>query len=100
FLVGTSRGSVSAAATARALGDNIGGVVLTSTVYLAAKSGQGLSGFDYGKISAPGLLVHHTEDSCREKPLREAKKLAESRGYPLISVTGGKPATSDPCEAF
>ena len=100
FLVGTSRGSISAAATGRVLGDSVSGIVLTSTVYLAAKSGPGLSGFDYSKISAPVLLVHHAEDSCFVTPLREAKKLAESRGYPLISVTGGKPATSDPCEAF
>ena len=100
FLVGTSRGSISAAATGAALGASVSGVVLTSTVYLWARSGPGLSGFDYGRISAPVLLAHHVEDSCLVTPYREAQKLAESRRYPLISVKGGLPATSDPCEAF
>ena len=100
FLVGTSRGSVSAAAAGRALGAEVSGVVLTSSVYLGARSGPGLSGFDFGRISAPVLLVHHVEDSCFVTPYREARKLAESRRYPLISVNGGLPATSDACEAF
>jgi hypothetical protein len=100
YLVGTSRGSVSAAATGAALGGGVAGVVLTATVYLAARSGPGLSGFDYSRINTPVLLVHHTEDACRYTPYREARKLGESRRYPLITVKGGLPATSDPCEAF
>jgi pimeloyl-ACP methyl ester carboxylesterase len=100
FLVGTSRGSISAAAAAAALGDSVAGVVLTSTVYLGARSGPGLSGFDYAKISAPVLLVHHVEDTCGVTPYREAQKLAEARRYALVSVKGGLPATSDACEAF
>ncbi len=100
FLVGTSRGSISAAATGAALGKSVDGVVLTSTVYLAARGGPGLSGFDFARISAPVLIVHHAEDSCSVTPMREARKTAESRNYPLISVSGGKPATSDACEAF
>jgi len=100
FLVGTSRGSVSAAATGRALGASVAGVALTSSMYVAARSGPALSGFDYIKIKAPVLLVHHAEDGCLWTPYREARKLAETRQYQLISVSGGKPATSDPCEPF
>ena len=100
FLVGTSRGSVSAAATGRALGDAVTGVVLTSSMTVAARSGPGLSGFDYSTIKTPVLLMHHTEDSCANTPYRDARNIAQARKYPLISVTGGKPATSDPCEAF
>jgi pimeloyl-ACP methyl ester carboxylesterase len=100
FLVGTSRGSVSAAATGGVLGETVAGVVLTSSMFVAARSGPALSGFDYAKIKAPVLLVHHAEDSCFWTPYREARKLAETRHYPLISVSGGKPATSDPCEPF
>jgi hypothetical protein len=98
FLVGTSRGSISAAATGAALGERVSGVVLTSTVFLGARSGPGLSGFDYATISAPVLLAHHVEDSCSVTPYREAQKLAESRRYPLITVKGGLPATADACE--
>jgi len=100
FLIGTSRGSVSAAATAGALGAGVSGVALTSTVYLAARSGPGLSGFDYSKVVAPVLIVHHVDDGCRYTPYSEARKLAEARRYPLITVKGGLPATSDACEAF
>jgi len=100
FLVGTSRGTISAAATGAALGGSVGGVVLTSTLYLAARSGPGLSNFDYGKLGVPVLLVHHVDDSCSVTPYREAQKLAESRHYPLVTVKGGLPAMSDPCEAL
>ena len=100
FLVGTSRGSVSAAAAGRALGDSVDGVVLTASMTVAARSGPGLSGFDYSKINTPVLLMHHTEDGCAYTPYRDARSIAQARQYPLISVSGGKPAISDPCEAF
>ena len=100
FLVGTSRGSISAAAAGSALGDSVAGIVLTSTVYLGARSGPGLSGFDFAKISAPVLLVHHVEDTCGVTPYREAQKLADARRYALVSVKGGLPPTSDACEPF
>jgi len=98
FLVGTSRGTVSAAATGRPLGDTIGGVVLTATLFIAARSGPGLSGFDFATIRAPVLFVHHADDGCRYTPYRNAKSL--SARFPLITVQGGDPARSDPCEAF
>ena len=100
FLVGTSRGSTSAAAAGRALGDTVSGVIVTSSMYLAARSGQGLSGFKFTDISAPVLLVHHADDSCANTPYREARRLAEAARYPLITVKGGLPATSDSCEAI
>ena len=78
----------------------VSGVVLTSSVTVAARSGPGLSGFDYAQIKAPVLLMHHTEDSCTYTPYRDARSIAQAQRYPLISVTGGKPASSDPCEAF
>ena len=100
YLVGTSRGAISAAGSGAALGTSVSGVALTSSVFLGARSGPGLSGFDYTRIKAPVLLVHHAEDGCSVTPYREAQKLAEAREYPLITVKGGEPARSDPCEAF
>ncbi|MCE9640355.1 MAG: alpha/beta hydrolase [Betaproteobacteria bacterium] len=98
FLVGTSRGTLSAAAAGRALSDRVAGVVLTATMFNAARSGQGLSGFDFTTIRPPVLFVHHADDGCNVTPYRGAKSL--SAKFPLITVQGGEPARSDPCEAF
>jgi len=103
FLVGTSRGSVSAAALGARFGPQISGVVLTSALFRAtgprsAEPGPGLSRFDFAAIKAPVLFVHHREDRCAVTPYGDAKALAGT--YPLISVSGGKPATSVACEAF
>ncbi len=99
YLVGTSRGTISAAAAGRTLGEAVAGVVLTSTLFLGGgRSGQGLSGFDFTAIRTPVLFVHHAEDGCKFTPYRNAKSLAAQ--FPLITVRGGEPARSDPCEAF
>lgn len=97
FLVGTSRGTVSAAHLGHSLGRAVDGVVLTSTVFLGSRGGPGLEGFDFGAIPSPLLFVHHEEDGCRVCPY--ARALALARAYPLVTVRGGRPAESDPCQA-
>jgi hypothetical protein len=96
YLIGTSRGSLSAAYLGRSLGAAVDGVILTSSVFYGGRSGIGLSGFDFGAIKAPLLFVHHVHDGCRACPYRDAESLG--RRFPLISVSGGKAAESDPCE--
>ena len=100
YLVGTSRGTVSAANAGARLGKSVSGIVLTSTVFIAARKGvrPGLSGFDFASITTPLLLVHHTDDECGVTPYSEAKALAER--YPLISVSGGSAPQSAPCQAM
>jgi len=98
FLIGTSRGTVSAASAGKRLGKEIDGVVLTSTVFLANKRQQGLSNFDYAAIPSPLLFVHHVNDGCSVTPYASAKRLAER--FPLVSVSGGLPPQSEPCEAM
>ena len=100
FLVGTSRGTVSAANAGARLGGSVSGVVLTATVFLPAKRAgrPGLSAFDFGSIPTPLLLVHHVEDECQVTPYSEAQALAVR--YPLISVSGGSPPQSAPCQAM
>jgi pimeloyl-ACP methyl ester carboxylesterase len=101
FLVGTSRGTVSAAALGKRMGKSVDGVVLTSSLFLAgsgARGQAGLSGFDFASIEAPLLFVHHTQDGCGVTPYQAARRLADR--YPLISVSGGLPPQSEPCEAL
>jgi len=98
FLIGTSRGTLSAAYVGRSLGADVDGVILTSTVFYGGRGGIGLSGFGFGDIKAPLLFVHHVYDACRSCPYRDAASLG--RTFPLVSVSGGKPAESDPCEPF
>jgi hypothetical protein len=102
FLVGTSRGTISVASLAARLGPQISGAVLTSTMFRPAgrksqEPGPGLSGFDFTSIKIPMLLVHHVSDQCFVTPYSDAARLAER--YPLITVFGGSPAQSGPCEA-
>lgn len=99
YLIGTSRGTISAAYTGCALGGEISGMALTSSVFVAHfKSGNmGLSNFDLGAISTPILLVHHLNDGCNVSPYRAVEKF--SNKYPLITVQGGKPSESDECDA-
>lgn len=98
FLVGTSRGTLSAAYAGRSLGAQVDGVVLTSTVFHGGRQGIGLSGFDFAAIKAPLLFVHHVHDRCQACPYRDAERLGAH--FPLVSVSGGKPAETDPCEPF
>ncbi|MGH8713321.1 MAG: alpha/beta hydrolase [Casimicrobiaceae bacterium] len=98
FLLGTSRGTISAAALGASLGNLVQGVVLTSTVTNADRTGAALSGFDFGSIKVPVLLVHHRDDGCRTSPYAGAQRLAKR--FPLVSVSGGDPPQSDPCEAM
>jgi len=98
FLLGTSRGTISAAALGAGLGDVVQGVVLSSTVTNSDRAGTGLSAFDFGSIKVPVLLVHHRDDGCRSSPYYGAERLAKK--FPLVSVSGGDPPQSEPCEAM
>jgi hypothetical protein len=101
FLVGTSRGSVSAASLAARIDRGVAGVVLTSTMYRATavrsrEPGPGLSRFDFAGLKLPVLIVHHRDDACPSTPYADAAGLAKT--FALITVMGGLPATSGPCE--
>ena len=101
YLVGTSRGTISAAVLGRELGAEIAGVVLTSTMFGSDNSRRrvpSLRGFDYGGIGSRLLFVHHQEDGCEHTPYASAARLAAR--YPLVTVSGGKPPESGPCEPF
>lgn len=103
FLVGTSRGTISAAALAARFGQEISGAVLTATVFRptgrqANERGPGLSKFDFATIKVPLLFVHHVSDPCAVTPYGDAARLVDK--YELVSVFGGSSPQSGPCEPF
>ena len=95
WLVGTSRGTLSAAAAGLQLGKAIDGVVLTSTMAVVAD-------LPIDRFEVPVLMVHHERDGCRETYFREAKHTAEKMKAPrmeLVSFSGGKDE-GKPCQAM
>jgi hypothetical protein len=103
FLIGTSRGTISAAALGARFSSGLSGVVLTSTMFRAAgarsnEPGPGLSRFDFTTIKVPVLFVHHVGDQCGVTPYSDAARLADK--YPVISVSGGRAPESGPCDPF
>ncbi|MFZ1908309.1 MAG: hypothetical protein WAU52_04425 [Burkholderiales bacterium] len=100
YLIGTSRGTISAGSLAARLGSKVAGVVLTSTVTQSARAGRGLSGFDFGTLKVPVLFVHHKYDSCHVTPYYAVEKIAREYHFPLVTVTGSEGAHGDDCEAF
>ena len=103
FLIGTSRGSVSAAALGARFDQRVAGVILTSSMFRPAgrksnEAGPGLDGFDFATIKLPTLIVHHVGDQCEATPYGDAARLSEK--FPLITVFGGSSPQSGPCDAF
>ena len=98
FVVGTSRSTISAAHLALGLEGEIAGVVLSASYFYGGGRAMlaKLSAFDWSKIKMPLLLVHHVNDACPGTPYRDAARLGSR--FPLISVEGGKPSESPPCE--
>ncbi len=100
YLLGTSKGTLSAAYLASVFDDpSIGGVILTA-VYTPADMGN----IDLTEIDDPVLIVHHVYDQCRVTPFHGAielkQRLTESPKVDLVGVTGGIPPASGPCEAL
>jgi len=95
FLVGTSRSTISAAHQARALGGELAGAVLSSSLFWVGRQ-PALSAFDFSSVKIPLLIVHHREDACQSTPYRDAARLGNT--YPLVSVKGGKPPETGPCD--
>ncbi len=101
YLVGTSRGTISAAYLSAALKHpSIHGVVLTSTMAYS----KHLQWIAIDETNYPVLLVHNKDDACKETPYHEAKDLVKrfknSPRVDLEAVEGGLPPKSEPCNAL
>jgi pimeloyl-ACP methyl ester carboxylesterase len=109
WLVGTSQGTVSAAALAARLGIGIDGLVLTSSV-IEENKGQdpaapmGVLSVPLSTIKVPALLLAHDDDQCPVSPPSGAQSIADkltaSPRVVIKKLSGGKPPKSSVCEAF
>jgi len=104
WLVGTSRGTVSATAAAIKFGNtDLGGIVLTASVVNYKKVGA-VTKQDLASIRIPVLVLHHEQDGCvlcrpHEVPAI-VKGLASAPFKKLLMVNGGGNPSGDPCEAM
>lgn len=104
WLVGTSMGTISAAAAAIQDREGlIAGIVLTSSI-LAYKVPGAVPKQDLEKIRVPTLIVHHEEDACWACRPYEVKHIASGLSQAPIQKTlmikGGSGVTGGACEAF
>jgi alpha-beta hydrolase superfamily lysophospholipase len=99
WLIGTSRGSISAANAAANIGPpRIAGVVLTSSVWQG-----GMASITLGQIRVPVLVVHNRDDGCDESPFRDTtemmNRMRQATVKELVAVSGGG-LRSGPCNAL
>jgi pimeloyl-ACP methyl ester carboxylesterase len=101
WLVGTSRGTTSAAAAGIALGASVDGIVLSSSITDASLPGA-VQNMPLAEIRIPVLVLHHRRDACRSTPPAFAPRIVEgltsSPSKKLVMVEGGGGAYGNPCE--
>jgi pimeloyl-ACP methyl ester carboxylesterase len=102
WLVGTSLGTVSAAAAAIELDPSaLAGIVLTSTLTNARRF-RSVPDLSLGDIRVPVLVMHHKRDACpscvADETDRVMSGLKRAPVKKLVLVDGGGGARGDPCE--
>lgn len=103
WLIGTSRGTISAAnAAARLQKNGADGLVLTASVVEPGGNNSGYVGdVELKDIRIPTLIIHHQEDECVVCDFYAAQRLpAEFKNAPRVefmAFSGGKPAESGSC---
>ncbi|RMF92162.1 MAG: alpha/beta hydrolase [Nitrospinota bacterium] len=104
WLIGTSRGSISAANAAIRLQEGgPDGLVLTASVTRPNRKGSALLSLDLSRITIPTLVIHHTRDGCFVSPYRDTatllSRLVNAPRVELIPLHGGAHPQSHPCRA-
>lgn len=106
WVVGTSRGAISAANAAARIKD-LDGVVLTSPVTMGTARGrkawtaQTVHDSRIEDIRVPLLVVSHLQDGCFRSPPSGAQRIAEGYKGPrtqYATVSGGTSGPGDACE--
>ena len=105
-VIGTSRGTISAASTAAHLDTNgPDAVVLTASVTgVSSRRPERIFDVPLPKIIAPVLLAHHKRDDCKVTPhsgmKRIKKKLKNAASVVLKSFKGGGDKGGNPCRGL
>jgi len=103
WLVGTSRGTESAANLAIHSGQNPHGLVLTSTMSEPNNKGTAVTEMAIDRIRIPTLIVAHREDGCNKTPPEGAEQirsgLSNAGKVEVLYVSGGQ-EQGDPCKAM
>jgi pimeloyl-ACP methyl ester carboxylesterase len=99
WLIGTSRGSVSAGNGAVVAGPGaVAGVVLTSSVWM-----RGMPQIAAERIKVPVMIVHNRDDGCSESPFDGVEpfraRLTAAPSLKFLPVSGGS-SRSEPCQAM
>jgi hypothetical protein len=102
WLIGTSRGTVSATAAVIASGEGaVQGLVLSSSV--TSKRTGALATQDIASIKVPTLVVHHKNDACKICVPNEASRLIDGlKSAPVkkfVLIQGGSDPQGNPCGA-
>jgi pimeloyl-ACP methyl ester carboxylesterase len=111
WLVGTSMGTVSAAAGAVSLDAGIDGLVLTSSITRPIRNGPnwlpepgGIRDFALASVGVPVFVLGHAADGCWSTPPRDipdlVRRFVGSRRVASRIVEGGLPPESEPCDAL
>ena len=101
WLVGTSRGTQSAAYLATQLDGAEGpdGVVLTSTI-LTDDAGRPVPAMPLERVRVPVIIAHHEQDGCKHCRFSDLPLLTgKLKDAKLLTFKGGFDR-GDPCEAF
>lgn len=103
WLVGTSQGTISAAAAAIDLAPLVQGLVLAATL-TGNQAGGSVSELALSKLTIPVLVHQHAKDSCKLTPPYLAErlvvKLSASPVKKYMEVDGGQNPSGPACEAL
>jgi len=105
WLIGTSRGTISAAnAASRLKKGGADGLVLTSTLFGVSGGGGTITDVDLGSITVPTLFVHHKKDRCFVTPYGAVaphmKSLKNAAKVEQIAFEGGLATQGRHCGAM
>lgn len=103
WLIGTSRGTESAATIAIESKQKPHGLILTSSMSVENDKGTAVTEMDLEKIKMPTLIVAHEDDGCHVTPPEGAQEIKEmltnTEKVEVQMFTGGD-ETGKPCKAM